>query len=112
MSKEDKLSLLFKLDRIKDGIMYDVLSVADDRTNLLKNALFYYIYEIEKGKTIDRSYPYNKINIRLDIVDNDVSKEDDIEEITKTEKVVETKEMISNEYEDIEFDNDNADIDF
>ena len=41
MSREDKLSLLFKLDKIRDGLMYDILSVTDDKTNLLKTALFY-----------------------------------------------------------------------
>lgn len=106
MSREDKLSLLFKLDKIRDGLMYDILSVTDDKTNLLKNALFYYIHEIEKGKVIDRSYPYNKVNIRLDIVEENISKNTIVEEIE------EVKEINQNEYEIIEDDNDNAEIDF
>lgn len=103
MSREDKLSLLFKLDKIRDGLMYDILSVTDDKTNLLKNALFYYIHEIEKGKVIDRSYPYNKVNIRLDIVEENISKDTIVEEM---------EEINQNEYEIIEDDNDNAEIDF
>lgn len=106
MSREDKLSLLFKLDKIRDGLMYDILSVTDDKTNLLKNALFYYIHEIEKGKVIDRSYPYNKVNIRLDIVEENISKNTIVEEIGEVE------EINQNEYEIIEDDNDNAEIDF
>lgn|SRR5699024_6675255 len=106
MSREDKLSLLFKLDKIRDGLMYDILSVTDDKTNLLKNALFYYIHEIEKGKVIDRSYPYNKVNIRLDIVEENISKNTIVEEIEEVE------EINQNEYEIIEDDNDNAEIDF
>ena len=106
MSREDKLSLLFKLDKIRDGLMYDILSVTDDKTNLLKNALFYYIHEIEKGKVIDRSYPYNKVNIRLDIVEENISKNTIVEEIEEVE------EINQNEYEIIEDDNDNEEIDF
>ena len=106
MSREDTLSLLFKLDKIRDGLMYDILSVTDDKTNLLKNALFYYIHEIEKGKVIDRSYPYNKVNIRLDIVEENISKNTIVEEIEEVE------EINQNEYEIIEDDNDNAEIDF
>ena len=106
MSREDKLSLLFKLDKIRDGLMYDILSVTDDKTNLLKNALFYYIHEIEKGKVIDRSYPYNKVNIKLDIVEENISKDTIVEEIEEME------EINQNEYEIIEDDNDNAEIDF
>ena len=106
MSREDKLSLLFKLDKIRDGLMYDILSVTDDKTNLLKNALFYYIHEIEKGKVIDRSYPYNKVNIRLDIVEENISKNTIVEEIEEVE------EINQDEYEIIEDDNDNAEIDF
>ena len=106
MSREDKLSLLFKLDKIRDGLMYDILSVTDDKTNLLKNALFYYIHEIEKGKVIDRSYPYNKVNIRLDIVEENISKNTIVEEIEEVE------EINQNEYEIIEDNNDNAEIDF
>ena len=106
MSREDKLSLVFKLDKIRDGLMYDILSVTDDKTNLLKNALFYYIHEIEKGKVIDRSYPYNKVNIRLDIVEENISKNTIVEEIEEVE------EINQNEYEIIEDDNDNAEIDF
>ena len=106
MSREDKLSLLFKLDKIRDGLMYDILSVTDDKTNLLKNALFYYIHEIEKGKVIDRSYPYNKVNIWLDIVEENISKNTIVEEIEEVE------EINQNEYEIIEDDNDNAEIDF
>ena len=106
MSREDKLSLLFKLDKIRDGLMYDILSVTDDKTNLLKNALFYYIHEIEKGKVIDRSYPYNKVNIRLDIVEENISKNTIVEDIEEVE------EINQNEYEIIEDDNDNAEIDF
>ena len=106
MSREDKLSLLFKLDKIRDGLMYDILSVTDDKTNLLKNDLFYYIHEIEKGKVIDRSYPYNKVNIRLDIVEENISKNTIVEEIEEVE------EINQNEYEIIEDDNDNAEIDF
>ena len=106
MSREDKLSLLFKLDKIRDGLMYDILSVTDDKTNLLKNALFYYIHEIEKGKVIDRSYPYNKVNIRLDIVEENISKNTIVEEIEEVE------DINQNEYEIIEDDNDNAEIDF
>ena len=106
MSREDKLSLLFKLDKIRDGLMYDILSVTDDKTNLLKNALFYYIHEIEKGKVIDRSYPYNKVNIRLDIVEENISKNTIVEEIEEVE------EINQNEYEIIDDDNDNAEIDF
>ena len=106
MSREDKLSLLFKLDKIRGGLMYDILSVTDDKTNLLKNALFYYIHETEKGKVIDRSYPYNKVNIRLDIVEENISKNTIVEEIEEVE------EINQNEYEIIEDDNDNAEIDF
>ena len=93
MSREDKLSLLFKLDKIRDGLMYDILSVTDDKTNLLKNALFYYLHEIEKGNVIDRSYPYNKVNIRLDIVEENISKNTIVEEIGEVE------EINQNEYE-------------
>ena len=106
MSREDKLSLLFKLEKIRDGLRCDILSVMDEKTNWLKNALFYYIHEIEKGKVIDRSYPYNKVNIRLDIVEENISKNTIVEEIEEVE------EINQNEYEIIEDDNDNAEIDF
>ena len=62
MSSE-KLQVLLKFDTHKDDYIYDMIHQSDDRTNLIKNALFYYMHEIESGKVRDRYYPYSKVNM-------------------------------------------------
>ena len=62
MSSE-KLQVLLKFDTVKDDYIYDMIHLSDDRTNLIKNALFYYMHEIEIGKVRDRHYPYTKVDM-------------------------------------------------
>lgn len=67
-AKDDsKLQIQLKIDDTKDREIYNVLKVTDSKSDFIKDALFHYVYLIEQGKVINRNYPYNKINISLDI---------------------------------------------
>lgn len=59
MSKE-KLQVHLNLDSSKDKYIFNMISNSEDRTNLIKNALFYYMHEIKMGKVRDRYYPYDE----------------------------------------------------
>lgn len=106
-TQDNKISFLFKLDNLKDGILYDVFSITDEKTNLLKNALFYYINAIEQGKIVDRCYPYNKVNIKIDILPKD-----DID--TNLKNIIKEMFTIGNQQNNnySEIDDSNTDFDF
>ena len=61
---ENVMQTLLKLNRrgnSTDTLLFDVLSKCDNKTDLIKNALFNYIINIQNGTIIDRSYPYNEV---------------------------------------------------
>ena len=61
---ENVMQTLLKLSKkgnSTDAFLYDVLSKCDNKTELIKNALFNYIVNIQNGIIIDRAYPYNKV---------------------------------------------------
>ena len=60
MSTKEKLQVHLNLDSSKDKYIYDMISNSEDRTNLIKNALFYYMHEIKIGRVRDRYYPYSE----------------------------------------------------
>ncbi len=108
---KDKLQIPLKIDRIKDREIFDVLNVADNRSDFIKDALFYFVYHIEQGKVINRNYPYNKVNMRIDI------KQEENEFIVVTNQSKQEDITIHNnndyeeEYDDYEEDNfDDVDI--
>lgn len=106
---KDKLQIPLKIDKVKDREIFDVLNVADNRSDFIKDALFYFVHQIESGKVINRNYPYNKVNMRIDIV-----QEEDDTKVTQqyeTEIINQSKEEIEEEYDDYEEDNfDDVDI--
>lgn len=71
--KNDKFQYLLKIDRNKEEILYNVLSLCDNKADLIKDALFHYINKIELGEVINRHYPYNKLNIKLEIKPQEIN---------------------------------------
>ena len=67
---ENKLQIQLKIDKLKDREIFDILNVADNKSDFIKDALFYFVYQIESGNVINRNYPYNKVNINLDIIED------------------------------------------
>lgn len=65
MSKGDSgvVQTIFKVSNKTKGeaLIFDVLSKCENKTDLIKNALFHYIVNIQNGNIIDRAYPYNEI---------------------------------------------------
>lgn len=51
-----------------DALLFDVLSNCDNKTDLIKNALFNYIVNIQNGNIIDRAYPYNQVDKFMDVI--------------------------------------------
>ena len=78
MAKE-KLQVPLKFDLNKDEFIYDMVLLSDDRTSLIKNALFYYLHEIELGKVRERHYPYGKLNNNNLILTNEIHQESILE---------------------------------
>lgn len=111
MTKE-KLQVPLKFDLNKDEYIYDMVLLSDDRTSLIKNALFYYLHEIELGKVRDRHYPYGKINNNNLILTKETYKESILEHkpIQKeyNENYSENEEEVVEECYD-EDDDDNMD---
>ena len=68
---ENVLQTLLKVKKVggdrTEALLFDVLSKCDNKTDLIKNALFNYIVNIQNGNIIDRAYPYNMIDRFLDI---------------------------------------------
>ena len=63
MSKDGVVQTIFKVSNKTKGeaLIFDVLSKCENKTDLIKNALFHYIVNIQNGNIIDRAYPYNEI---------------------------------------------------
>jgi hypothetical protein len=57
-----RYQISLNLDTEKDKFIYEMIINSENKTKLIKNALFYYLHEIEKGKVIDYDYPYGRIN--------------------------------------------------
>lgn len=67
---ENVLQTLLKVSRKgdkSDMLIFDVLSKCEKKTDLIKNALFNYIVNIQNGNIIDRAYPYNQIEKFTDL---------------------------------------------
>ena len=65
MSKEDTIiQTVFKVSNRTKGeaLIYNVLAKCENKTDLIKNALFHYIVNIQNGFTIDRAFPYDEID--------------------------------------------------
>lgn len=127
----NKMDVILRLS-VGDGLIFDVLDKCNDRTDLIKNALFYYILHIQNGMAIDKSYPYGEINgIHVDglnrylpvtnsIVDpsripNYIDEEDydDNESYSEEEYSQDDYEDEYEEYEEIEeenYEDDNLDM--
>ncbi|MGL5715815.1 MAG: hypothetical protein ACRCX2_22525 [Paraclostridium sp.] len=58
-----KFSILFKADSEQDKKIYDIMEACEEKTAFMKNAIFSYILNIEKGNIIDRLYPYDKVSL-------------------------------------------------
>lgn len=102
---ENKLQIQLKIDRLKDREIFDILNVADNKSDFIKDALFYFIYQIESGNVINRNYPYNKVNIKLDIVEDkkhvpNVSIQKEIEPIVSED----IQEELYDDFDDDNFD--------
>ena len=115
MAKEKnscKLQVPLKFDLNKDEFIYNMVLLSDDRTSLIKNALFYYLHEIELGKVRERHYPYGKLNNNNLILTKEIHQESVLEhKSTQTEynePYLEDEEEIVEEYYD-EDDDDNMD---
>jgi hypothetical protein len=65
MAKDDNLlKVLLRVNSEGDAsecLIFDVLSNCKNKTDLIKNALFNYIVNIQNGSIIDRAYPYNAV---------------------------------------------------
>ena len=116
MAKEKnscKLQVPLKFDLNKDEFIYNMVLLSDDRTSLIKNALFYYLHEIELGKVRERHYPYGKINNSNLILTKENSRENTLEykpiQDEYSEPSFEYEEEIVEEYYDEEDDDDNMD---
>lgn len=124
MSKE-KLQVHLNLDSSKDKYIYNMIFNSEDRTNLIKNALFYYMHEIKIGRVRDRYYPYdeeggvnilppsNEINNNVNETQynqqsNYVEQEQEQEEIEYEDEYIED-EYIEDEYVEDEDEDDNMD---
>lgn len=127
----NKMDVILRLS-VGDGLIFDVLDKCNDRTDLIKNALFYYILHIQNGMAIDKSYPYGEIEgIHVDglnrylpvtnsIVDpsripNYIDEEDydDNESYSEEEYSQDDYEDEYEEYEEIEeenYEDDNLDM--
>ena len=127
----NKMDVILRLS-VGDGLIFDVLDKCNDRTDLIKNALFYYILHIQNGMAIDKSYPYGEIDgIHVDglnrylpvtnsIVDpsripNYIDEEDydDNESYSEEEYSQDDYEDEYEEYEEIEeenYEDDNLDM--
>lgn len=102
---ENKLQIQLKIDKVKDREIFDVLNVADNKSDFIKDALFYFMYHIEQGKVINRNYPYNKLNIKLDIVEG-VSEDKYVEPIEYAKPSIPEED-----YEEYEYDDNFDDVD-
>ncbi len=74
MAKDENIvQTLLKVSRKSDKnerLMFEVLSKCEKKTDLIKNALFNYIVNIQNGKIIDRAYPYTELE-RFIQIEND-----------------------------------------
>lgn len=64
MAKEESvIQTIFKVSNKSKGeaLIMEVLSKCENKTDLIKNALFNYIINIQNGNIIDRAYPYNQV---------------------------------------------------
>ena len=66
-SNSEKLQFPMRFDSVKDRELFTLLSAADNKSDLIKDALFYFMTMVESGKMTSRHYPYNKLNIKMDI---------------------------------------------
>lgn len=102
---ESKLQIQLKIDKIKDVEIFDVLNISDNKSDFIKDALFYFICHIEQGKVINRNYPYKKIGTKLDLF------EDRQEPSVETVNAVNTVSLTNTNNEINEFENNNATTD-
>lgn len=100
---DNKLQIQLKIDKIKDREIFNVLNMASNKSDFIKDAIFYFMYHIEQGKVINRNYPYNKVNIKLDIVEEK-------EDIIKA-KIINEPEIKPHEDEYDEDDDNFDDVD-
>ena len=110
MSKE-KLQVHLNLDSSKDKYIYNMIFNSEDRTNLIKNALFYYMHEIKIGRVRDRYYPYDEeggVNILppSNEIDNNIN---ETQYNQQNNYVEQEQEEIEYEDEYIEDEDDNMD---
>lgn len=110
-----------------DVLIFEVLSKCEKKTDLIKNALFNYIINIQNGNIIDRAYPYNQIekftelekekviynysNISNGVTTSNNANDDDDNYYNDKDN----NEYEDDEYEDIEveenqYEEDNSDI--
>jgi len=74
MSKDGVVQTIFKVSNKTKGeaLIFDVLSKCENKTDLIKNALFHYIVNIQNGNIIDRAYPYNEIEKYTELEKNKI----------------------------------------
>ena len=102
--KNDKLQYLLKIDRNKEEILYNVLSLCDNKSDLIKDALFHYINKIELGEVINRHYPYNKLNIKLEIKPQEINANTNNNNLTYNKAIDKPQEYNYNEIEYEEYE--------
>ena len=102
--KNDKFQYLLKIDRNKEEILYNVLSLCDNKSDLIKDALFHYINKIELGEVINRHYPYNKLNIKLEIKPQEINANTNNNNLTYNKAIDKPQEYNYNEIEYEEYE--------
>lgn len=106
MSKDGVVQTIFKVSNKTKGeaLIFDVLSNCENKTDLIKNALFYYIVNIQNGNIIDRAYPYNVIEKYTELEKDKV-----IYSHNMPYNYVSNNTSNQEEYNDDEFDEDEYD---
>ena len=106
----------FKTDSVADKEIEEMLSVAYNRTDLIRNALFHYFVEISKGNVIDRELPLGWGLDRIPVSQYTYKK---MEQVNNFEHMAEHDEpeddVYDEEYEDDEVEQEeeykNVDVD-
>lgn len=110
----NKMDIILRLST-GDGLIFDVLDKCESRnkTDLIKNALFYYILHIQNGMAIDKSYPYGAIQeIHVDGLNRYLPITNSIIDPSRIPNHIEEDEYDDTEYDnEDDYDQDNYDQD-
>ena len=106
----NKIDVILRLNK-GDGLIFDVIDKCEEgknKTDLIKNALFYYILHIQNGMAVDKNYPYNMVEgIRIDGLNRYLPVSNNFVDTNKVHW--NDEEEHEEEYEE-DYDEDNFDI--